>query len=71
MQETNIIDKIKERYTQYNLSRVESLDMLRPSDLRRLCFDVGASLIILSFLEILIKVLKNINIKKHMLSIRT
>ncbi len=55
MQETNIIDKIKERYTQYNLSRVENLDMLRPSDLRRLCFDVGASLIILSFLEILIK----------------
>ncbi|MBE6880344.1 MAG: CPBP family intramembrane metalloprotease [Ruminococcaceae bacterium] len=55
MQETNIIDKIKERYTQYNLSRVESLDMLRPSDIRRLCFDVGASLLILAFLEILIK----------------
>lgn len=55
MQETNIIDKIKERYTQYNLSRVESLDMLRPSDIRRLCFDVGASLLIFAFLEILIK----------------
>ncbi len=55
MQETNIIDKIKERYTQYNLSRIESLDMLRPSDLRRLCFDVGASLIMVVFLEILIK----------------
>ena len=55
MQETNIIDKIKERYTQYNLSRVESLDMLRASDLRRLCFDVGASLIMVVFLEILIK----------------
>lgn len=55
MQETNIIDKIKERYTQYNLSRVESLDMLRASDLRRLCFDVGASLVILAFLEIILK----------------
>lgn len=55
MQETNIIDKIKERYTQYNLSRVESLDMLRPSDMRRLCFDVGISLILLCFLEILLK----------------
>lgn len=55
MQETNIIDKIKERYTQYNLSRVESLDMLRPSDLRRLCFDVGVSLVFLAFLEIILK----------------
>ena len=54
MQETNIIDKIKERYTQYNLSRVESLGALRPSDIRRLCFDVGVSLLIIIFLEILV-----------------
>lgn len=55
MQETNIIDKIKERYTQYNLNRVESLDTLRPSDIRRLWFDVGASLLLFAFLEILVK----------------
>lgn len=55
MQEYNIIDKIKERYSQQDFDKISSKEELIPADLRRIALELGIAVFGLILLEIVVR----------------
>ena len=55
MQEYNIIDKIKERYSQQDFDKISSKEELIPADLRRIALELGIAVFGFILLEIVVR----------------